>query len=171
MVDLGGLAGPGGLGTPSKRWGLSRARNWEYTRSRFLAEFFGQPQSESIGTRMAPNPMNSNVFGTRMAPNPTNPNVLGHQKDPEVAVPRIRPAKVRLNSRLDRRDSEPYSANYPKLEYGRPSGAAAGGSGWPAVFELRVVRQTQFGMPAAKPKIQTDFCRAYSGPRPLRQAR
>ena len=44
---------------------------------------------------------------------------------PWMAGPRIRPAKVRLNFRLGRRNSGPFSANCPDVEYGCPSGAAA----------------------------------------------
>ncbi len=74
-------------------------------------------------------------------------------------------AKVRLNFQLSRRNSGPHSANYPDLEYDGPSGAAAGGSGGVAVFEIRVVTRILSGIPAAKPEIQTDPGRAYSGPR------
>jgi hypothetical protein len=69
-----------------------------------------------------------------------------------------------LNFRLGRQNSGPHSVTYPELEYGCPSGAAAGGSGWPTVYEIRVGRRIQSETPAAKPKIQTDPGRVYSGP-------
>ena len=73
-------------------------------------------------------------------------------------------AKVRLNFRLGRQDSGPYSGNYPGFEYGCPSGAACGGSEGAALFEIRVVPRIRSGIPAAKPEVQTDLGRAYSGP-------
>ncbi len=53
----------------------------------------------------------------------------------------------------------------PELEYGYPSGAATGGSGGAAAFEIRAVPRIRSGTPAAKPEIQTGPGRAYSGPR------
>ena len=48
--------------------------------------------------------------------------------DKVEAGPRIRPAKVRLNIRLGHRNPGPYSASYPDLDYGWPSGAVCSSS-------------------------------------------
>ncbi len=64
---------------------------------------------------------------------------MKHGECPSTSVggARIRPAKVRWDFQPGCRRSGPYSANYPNFEYGCPSRAAAGGSGWPTVFEIR----------------------------------
>ena len=94
---------------------------------------------------------------------PPAPKVPKLTRSLRWAGPRICPATVRF--RRGRLSSGPYSGNCPDLEYCCPSGAAAGGSGGEAVFEIRVVRRIRSGIPAAKPEIQTALGRAYSGPR------
>ena len=44
-------------------------------------------------------------------------------------------------------------------------GAAADGSGWPTVIEIRVACRIRSGIPVAEPDIQTDLGRPYSGTR------
>ncbi len=65
---------------------------------------------------------------------------------------------ARIPDRIRRTTWILYTAAPPEPPQAPPEGAAA--------FEIRVVRRERSGIPAAKPEIQADLGRVYSGPRP-----